>query len=204
MPGTEAIIFDIGGVLIDWNPRYLYRKVFATEEEVSWFLENICTPDWNDRQDAGRPFHEATEELVARHPEWEHAIRAWYGRWQETIGGPVQGTVQILESLKDKNHHRLYALTNWSAETFPWARENFNFLQWFEGIVVSGEEKTRKPFPEIYERLFHRYKVDPERTLFIDDSLRNIEGAKAVGLRTLQFESPLQLRGGLKDLGLLS
>jgi 2-haloacid dehalogenase len=203
MAHIESVIFDIGGVLIDWNPRYLYRKIFAREEEVTWFLENICTPDWNDRQDAGRPFEEATEELVTKHPEWEYAIRAWYGRWKETIGGPVEGTVQVLEALKQQNHHRLFALTNWSAETFPWAREHFHFLHWFEGIVVSGEEKTRKPFPEIYNRLFQRYKVEPERTLFIDDSPRNIEGAKALGLKTLRFESPEQVRRGLTDLGLL-
>ncbi len=203
MSAIESVIFDIGSVLIDWNPRYLYRKVFSTEAEVTWFLENICTPDWNDRQDAGRPFHEATEELVAKHPEWEYAIRAWYGRWKETIGGPVQGTVEILQSLKDKNQHRLFALTNWSAETFPWALDNFHFLHWFEGIVVSGIEKTRKPFPDIYKRLLERYRVNPEMTLFIDDSPRNIEGAKSVRLRTLQFHSPEQLRLELGKLRLI-
>lgn len=203
MSVVESVIFDIGGVLIDWNPRYLYRKILHTEDEISWFLENICTPDWNDQQDAGRPFHIATEELVAKHPEWEHAIRAWFGRWKETIGGPVHGTVEILESLKDKNNHRLFALTNWSAETFPWALENFRFLHWFEGIVVSGAERTRKPFPDIYKRLLERYRVNPKTTLFIDDSPRNLEGAEAVGLRTMQFHSPEQLRRELSKLELI-
>src|SRR5687768_2952174 len=115
----NTIIFDLGGVLIDWNPRYLYRKIFKTEEEVTWFLENICTAEWNDEQDAGRSFEEATSQLIRRHPEHEEAIAAWYGRWQETIGGPINGTVEILSILKASKKYRLYALTNWSAETFP-------------------------------------------------------------------------------------
>ena len=144
----DTIIFDLGAVLIDWNPRYLYRKIFKTEEEISWFLENICTSEWNDEQDAGRSFKEATEVLIAKHPEWEIPIRAWHERWQETIPGPIQGTVDILKTIKESKKYRLYALTNWSAETFPWALDNFDFLHWFEGIVVSGIEKKRKPHPE--------------------------------------------------------
>jgi 2-haloacid dehalogenase len=116
---VDTIIFDLGGVLIDWNPRYLYRKILKSEEEVSWFLTNICTSEWNDMQDAGRTFEEATNELVRKHPEWEVPIRAWYDRWQETITGPIQDTVEILRELKEAKSHRLLALTNWSAETFP-------------------------------------------------------------------------------------
>src|SRR5688572_28241098 len=111
----ETIIFDLGGVLIDWNPRYLYRKILKDEDQVSWFLENICTSEWNDQQDAGRSFHEATQELIAKHPEWEEAITAWYGRWQETISGPIVKTVDVLRQIKDSQRFRLYALTNWSA-----------------------------------------------------------------------------------------
>src|SRR5687767_5947430 len=157
----DTIIFDLGAVLIDWNPRYLYRKIFKTEEEIDWFLTNVCTSEWNEEQDAGRSFEEATEILVKQHPNYEQAIRAWYGRWKETIQGPIPMTVDILREIKNKNGHRLYALTNWSEETFPWALESFDFLQWFEGIVVSGVEKTRKPFPEFYQILFDRYKVNP-------------------------------------------
>lgn len=198
----DTIIFDLGGVLIDWNPRYLYRKIFRTEEEVSWFLENICTSEWNDHQDAGRTFQEATDELIAKHPDHAVPIRAWYERWQETIPGPVHETVDILRHFKDNPTHRLYALTNWSAETFPWALNTFDFLHWFEGIVVSGVEKTRKPFPEFYRILFERYNIEPSRSLFIDDNIKNIEGGKAVGLNTIHFQSPGQLRNELQQAGL--
>ena len=198
----DSIIFDLGGVLIDWNPRYLYRKIFKSEAEVSWFLENICTSEWNDEQDAGRSFEEATQELIARHPDFTEAITAWYSRWQETISGSIPGTVDILREIKDSGQFRLYALTNWSAETFPWALDNFPFLHWFEGIVVSGIEKCRKPLPEFFHILFQRYNVQPERSLFIDDNLANIKGAKALGLNSIAFESPEQLRRELKAWGL--
>ncbi|MEP6735504.1 MAG: HAD family phosphatase [Chryseolinea sp.] len=204
MKDIDTIIFDLGGVLIDWNPRYLYRKIFKTEEEISWFLANIATAEWNDKQDAGRSFEDATEELVAQHPAHEQAIRAWYGRWQETISGPVHDTVDILRHFKEKKSHRLYALTNWSEQTFPWALDTFDFLNWFEGIVVSGVEKTRKPFPEFYQIMFDRYKIDPKRALFIDDNYNNIKGAIAVGLNTIHFESPAQLREDLVRLKLIS
>lgn len=199
----DTIIFDLGGVLIDWNPRYLYRKIFQTEEEVTWFLDNICTSEWNDQQDAGRTFQEATDELVAKFPDHEVAIRAWYDRWQETIPGPVHETVEILKHFRDNPTHRLFALTNWSAETFPWALNTFDFLHWFEGIVVSGVEKTRKPFPEFYKILFDRYYIDPKKALFIDDNIKNIEGGKALGLTTIHFQSPAQLRTELQQAGLI-
>ena len=193
----NTIIFDLGGVLIDWNPSYLYRKIFKTEEEVTWFLENICTSEWNDQQDGGRSFEEATKELIQKHPEWEEPITAWYGRWHETIAGPIEGTVQILKEIKESKKYALYALTNWSAETFPWALDNFDFLHWFEGIVVSGVEKSRKPLPDFFQILFDRYAIKPSEALFIDDNLHNIEGAKALGMNTLTFKSSEQL---LKDL----
>ncbi|MBT1701211.1 HAD family phosphatase [Fulvivirgaceae bacterium PWU4] len=200
----ETVIFDLGGVLIDWNPRYLYRKILKDEEQVNWFLQNICTSEWNDEQDAGRSFEEATRELIRKHPGWEEAITAWYGRWQETISGPIQETVEILEAIKKSNGYRLYALTNWSAETFPWALDNFKFLHWFEGIVVSGVEKTRKPFPEFYQILFDRYKIDPSKAIFIDDNIKNIEGARKIGLPAIQFQNPQQLRAHLTQIGLLN
>ncbi|MFM8739084.1 MAG: HAD family hydrolase [Cytophagales bacterium] len=200
---VDTIIFDLGGVLIDCNPRYLYRRIFNTEEEITWFLENICTPEWNDQQDAGRSFEEATEELVQQFPEHEVAIRAWYGRWHETILGPVDGTVEILKQLKESKKYRLYSLTNWSAQTFPWALDNFEFLHWFDGIVVSGVEKTRKPFPEFYQILFDRYQINPAKAIFIDDNHKNVMGAYAVGLPTIHFQSPKELRIELINLALL-
>jgi 2-haloacid dehalogenase len=197
----ETIIFDLGGVLIDWNPRYLYRKILKDEDQVSWFLENICTGEWNDQQDAGRSFEEATKILIAKHPEWEEAITAWYGRWQETISGPIQETVEILQRIKESNGYKLYALTNWSAETFPWALENFKFLHLFEGIVVSGVEKTRKPFPEFYQILFDRYKIEPSTSIFIDDNIKNIEGARQVKLNAIHFKTAKELNAELTQLG---
>jgi 2-haloacid dehalogenase len=194
LSSINTVIFDLGGVLIDWNPRYLYRKIFKTEEEINWFLENVCTPEWNDQQDAGRSFEEATEELVTKFPEHELAIRAWYGRWNETINGRIHETVALLKEIKESKKYKLYALTNWSAETFPWALDNFEFLHWFEGIVVSGVEKSRKPFPEFYKILFDRYQINPAQAIFIDDNIKNVEGALKVGLPTIHFQSAEQTK----------
>ena len=194
-----TIIFDLGGVLIDWNPRYVYRQIFDTEEKIDWFFENICTNEWNENQDAGRSLKEATEELVAIHPEHENEIRAYYDRWEEMLGGPIHETVEILRSLKETKKYKMYALTNWSAETFPVALQRYDFLQWFDGIVMSGEEKTRKPFPEIYQLLLNRFNINPQEVIFIDDSLRNIKGAEAVGIDGIHFQSPQQLSEELKQ-----
>lgn len=199
----ETVVFDLGGVLIDWNPRHLYRKIFKTEEEIEWFLQNVCTHDWNEKQDAGRSFEEATQELLEKFPEHKEPIRAWYGRWEETISGSIPDTVKILQEIRDSKKYRLYALTNWSAQTFPWALSNFEFLHWFEGIVVSGHENTRKPFPEFYQILLERYSIDPAKAIFIDDVPRNLRGGEALGIRGIHFQTPDQLRADLKTLGLL-
>lgn len=197
----ETIIFDLGNVLIDWNPRHLYRKILKDEQQITWFLANICTSEWNDQQDAGRTFEEGIKELVGKHPEWEEAITAWGTRWQETISGPIHETVDILRQIRDSKKYRLYALTNWSAETFPWALDNFDFLHWFEGIVVSGYEKTRKPHPEFFNILFNRHQIEPSKAVFIDDNIKNVAGAKAIGLPTIHFQSPRQLKDELARLG---
>jgi len=197
----DTIIFDLGGVLIDWNPRYVYRTIFKTEKEVEWFLENVTTQEWNERQDEGYPLHKATEELIARHPDWEPEIKAYYGRWLEMLGEDIHETVAILEQLKRSNKYRLYALTNWSAETFPHALDRFEFLKLFHGIVVSGQEKMRKPSAEFYQVLIDRYHIDPVATIFIDDSLRNVKGAEVVGITGIQFHNPSQLRDELQRLG---
>jgi 2-haloacid dehalogenase len=198
----DTIIFDLGGVLIDWNPRYVYRKIFKTEQEIEWFLENVTTPDWNENQDAGYPLHKATEELVGKHPEWEPEIKAYYGRWLEMLGGQIHETVEILQQLKHTGKYRLYALTNWSAETFPHALERFEFFKLFEGVVVSGEEKMRKPSAEFYKIILDRYRLDPSTTVFIDDSLRNVKGAEAVGITGIHFHNPSQLKDELRRLGI--
>src|SRR4029078_686451 len=199
----SAIIFDLGGVLIDWNPNYVFDKMFDSEEKKKHFFENICTPDWNEKQDAGRSIKEATEELLVKHPDWKEYIEAYYGRWREMLGGPIHDTVEIFKQLKQTGRYKIYALTNWSAETFPIALELYEFLHWFDGRLVSGEEKMRKPFPEFYQLMLDRFELTPEETLFIDDSLRNEQAARAIGLKTLHFKSPAQLKEDLMELGLL-
>ena len=204
MQQYNSIIFDLGAVLIDWNPRYLYNKIFTTPEETNHFLENICTSEWNEEQDAGRPLTVATEILVEQHPAFEEHIRAYYGRWPEMLGGAIEGTLEILKQLKDSGRYKLYALTNWSAETFPLALRLFPFLEWFDGILVSGQEKIRKPFPEFYQLLLNRYNIDPSKALFIDDNLRNIHGAEACGIESIHFTSPEQLKQVLREKTILS
>ena len=199
----DTIIFDLGGVLIDWNPRYVYRKIFKTEEEVEWFLENVTTSEWNENQDAGYPLHKATEELVAKHPEWEPEIKAYYGRWLEMLGDQIHDTVEILQQLRQTGKYKLYALTNWSAETFPHALERFEFFKLFEGVVVSGEEKMRKPSAEFYKIIIDRYHLDPSTTIFIDDSMKNVKAAEAVGIKGLLFQSPRQLKMDLKAFNIM-
>lgn len=198
-----AIIWDLGNVLVDWNPSYVFDKMFDNEEDKKHFFENICTFDWNEQQDAGRPLKEATEELVAKHPEWKEYIEAYYGRWEEMLGGPVEETVKILKHLKDEGKYKMYALTNWSAELFPIALEKYEFLRWFDGKVVSGEEKMRKPTKKFYHILLDRYHLKPSETLFIDDNLRNIKAAEEIGLNTLLFKDPQQLKIDLSGLKIL-
>ena len=202
MQSIRAIIFDLGGVLIDWNPRYVYRAIFKSEEEVEWFLQNVTTPEWNDQQDAGHPLHKATIELIAKHPEWENEIKAYYGRWLEMLGDAIHETVEIFRQLKKTGKYKLYALTNWSAELFPHARERFEFLKWFDGIVVSGEEKMKKPSTEFYKLLLSRYHLDPANTIFIDDNLSNVMAAEKLGIKTIHFINSKQLDSELKKMGL--
>jgi len=199
----KNIIFDLGNVLIKWDPKRVYRTIFDNEEEVNIFLDNICTYDWNVLQDAGRTLSAATKILVKKHPEWKEEIEAYYGRWEEMLGGPIEGSVKILEEVLASKKYGVYALTNWSAETFPIAQEQYDFLGWFQGIVVSGEEKCKKPEAKIYKVLFDRYKLKPEECLFIDDSLANVEGSIKEGMPAVHFKSAKQLRSELKKRNLL-
>ncbi|GGB10424.1 HAD family hydrolase [Puia dinghuensis] len=200
----DTLVFDLGGVLIDWNPQYLYNKIIPDEQERRWFLSTICTPDWNEEQDAGRSLQEATELLVAKYPDHEAAIRAYYGRWKEMLGGPIHETVEIFRELKNQGQIKLYALTNWSAETFPVALELYDFLHWFDGRLVSGEEKVRKPFPEIYKLLIERFDIDPHHAIYVDDNIRNVLPARELGFIGIHFRTPALFREELKKLGVLS
>jgi 2-haloacid dehalogenase len=198
-----TIIFDLGNVLIDWNPKYVFDKMFDDGERKKFFFENICTMEWNEMQDAGRPIKEATEELVAKYPEWKEYIEAYYGQWRDMLGGPIHDTVEIFKELKQSEKYRLYALTNWSAELFPYALATYDFLHWFDGRVVSGEEKMRKPEPDFYHILLDRFHVTPEHALFIDDNFRNVKAAQEIGINTIHFTSPQQLKDELIKLNLL-
>lgn len=199
MKTIKTIIFDLGGVLIDWNPEYVYLDVFKGDrEKMQWFFDNICTHDWNENQDAGYPLQKATEERVKLFPEYEDLIRIFYGRWEDMLGNAIDGTVTILKKLIDDPNYKVVALTNWSHETFPIALQRFDFLHWFEGIIVSGEEKTRKPFPEIYQLTLNRFNIIAEESLFIDDNLRNIKAAENMGINGIHFKSPEQLIQQLK------
>ena len=199
MSEIKNIIFDLGGVLIDWNPEYVYLEVFdGDRKKMEWFFEEICTMDWNENQDAGYPIEQATEERVKMFPQYEEWIKMYYGRWEEMLGEPIAGTVEILNHLLKNGDYRVVALSNWSAETFPIALERFEFLHRFEGIVVSGNEKTRKPFHEIYQLTLDRFGFKAKETLFIDDNLRNIEGAAEMDIQTIHFRSIEDLKSNLK------
>lgn len=200
MSKFNTIVFDLGGVLIDWNPDYVYKTIFEKDEEMKWFYENICTPDWNENQDAGRSLLEATEELVTKFPEHEQNIRAYYDRWEEMLRGPIPETVEILKYLRYNTNYRLYALTNWSHETFPIALKRYDFLHWFDGRIVSGEEKTRKPFKEIYQFLIERFQVNPRTAIYTDDNVRNLVPAAELGFHTVHFQSPQQFKEELQQL----
>jgi 2-haloacid dehalogenase len=196
----NTVIFDLGGVLIDWNPDYVFKTIFEKEEEKKWFFDNICTSDWNEEQDAGRSLKEATEELITKFPDHEPNIRAFYDRWEEMLGGPIEGTVEVLKDLRSREELKLYALTNWSAETFPVALERYDFLHWFDGRLVSGEEKTRKPFRDIYEKLISRFNINPTEAVYIDDNMRNLHPARELGMHIIHFKSPEQLKEELDEI----
>ena len=203
MNQIKNIIFDLGGVLIDWNPHYMYKKIIPNDQERNWFIDNICTLDWNEKQDGGRTIKEAVEELVSLHPSYQDHILAYYSRWEEMLNGPITATVDIFKKIKDKNQFKIYALTNWSAETFPRALELFDFLHWFDGRVVSGEEKTRKPYKEIYNIILTRFDLIPKETIFIDDNIRNIKAAEEFGITSIHFTSPESLHRELINLNIL-
>ena len=205
MNQINTIIFDLGGVLIDWNPLYVFTDLIPDEERRKYFFENVCTMHWNEQQDGGVLLETATNERIALFPEWENEIRAYYGRWVEMLGDANHGTVEILKKLIDSPDYRVYALTNWSAETFPIAKsmERFQFLHWFEGTLVSGEEMMIKPQPEIFELILSRYDIDRTKAIFIDDNLRNVIASKNVGLDAIHFQSSEQLAEELKQLSII-
>jgi 2-haloacid dehalogenase len=200
---TKAVVFDLGGVLIDWDPRYLYRKLLADKAAVEEFLATVCTPEWNAELDRGRPFAEGVAELVERHPEHAAAIAAYHERWPEMLAGDLPDTVEVLAELRAAGVP-LYALTNWSAETFAITRGRFEWLDWFDGLLVSGEERMTKPDPAFFRLLLDRFGLDPGATVFVDDSEANVAAARELGIDAVRFTGPDRLRRELSARRILA
>lgn len=202
-PPVDTVVFDIGGVLVDWDPRHLYRGLFAGDDSaMEAFLGQVCTPAWNHEMDAGRPRAEAVAELVDRYPHLAAPIRAWTERWLEMISGEIAGTVDVLDRLAGRGV-RLLGLTNWSAETFPVARQRFPSLRRFEAVVVSGEHGVAKPDPALFRVLLDVHAVDPARAVYVDDRAENVATARELGLHGLLFSDPATLHRDLVRFGLL-
>jgi 2-haloacid dehalogenase len=197
-----TVVFDLGGVLIEWDPRRMYRTLFDDDAEMEHFLAEVCTPAWNTEQDRGRPLAEATSLLIAEYPDRRELIEAFYRRWEEMLGDPIWGTVGIVDELRAAGI-RLVALTNWSHETFPAARPRMTFLDHFDGVLVSGEVKLIKPDPAIFELLMARHDVNPASAVYVDDAVANVATAADLGFDAIHFVSSDQLRAELTARGLL-
>ena len=201
--GRDIVVFDLGGVLIDWDPRHLYRKLFACDEAgMEHFLATVCTHEWHRHHDAGRSFAEGARLLKAEHPDKAELIDAFGARQDEMIAGPIEGAVEILRDLHGFGVP-LYALSNWPAEGFSSALQRFDFLAWFRGVLISGECGVIKPDPRIYTLLIERFGLDPSRIVYIDDVEANITAARPFGIHAIHFTSPAALRDELVALGLL-
>ena len=197
----STVVFDLGGVLVDWDPRYLFRKLLPDDDAVEAFLAEVTTPEWNREQDAGRSWDEAVAVLTEQFPQHAELIAAYHHRWPETIGGQIDGTVATLHTLHEAGVP-LYALTNWSAEKFPYAQDTFTWMSLFRGVVVSGAEGIAKPDPKIYHTLLDRYGVQASSAVYIDDSLPNVEAARDLGFTAIHFIGPDQLVADLAGAGL--
>ena len=202
MQRPRVVVYDVGGVLLDWDPRHLYSKIFDDPARMEWFLAEVCSPAWNIAQDGGRPWADAEAEAIARHPGCAAEIRAFRSRWHEMVRGPIPGAVALLEELYAASVP-LYAITNFAADTFRETTERFEFFDRFAGIVVSGDEHMLKPDPRIFQLLEQRYQLDLADCVFIDDVAKNCDGARACGMHAIQFVSPAETRAALVELGIL-
>jgi len=202
MSHKPAFIFDFGGVLLEWNPRHLYRKLFNGDDAaMEQFLSEVDFSNWNNEQDRGRSFEQAVGELSARFPHYASMIKAYDERWEESISGPIQPVVDILQALKEKGY-ALYGLTNWSQEKFELVQHKYPFFGLFETILVSGAVQMIKPDPRIFGLLLEKMERDPEECIFIDDSLKNIATAKTLGFIPIHYQSPQQLTAELERNGI--
>lgn len=200
--GPSAVVFDVGGVLCDWSPRYLYAKLIEDPQELDWFLANVVTLDWHFQHDEGRSVQETVPELAARFPRYAELIALYDPRWMETIAGPIEGTCALAEELAARNVP-LYAITNFSAEFFPRFRKAYPVMRHFRDIVVSGEERLIKPDPRIFQLSMQRFGLKPGEGLFIDDRLDNVEAAAEAGFVPHHFRDPETLKAELLAAGLL-
>ena len=196
-----TVVFDVGNVLLRWDPRFLYRRIFDEEERMEWFLANVCTSAWNVEQDRGRDWDEAVAFLVERHPDHEIPIRAFHERWHETVSGVIEENVALLQRLREAGVPT-YCITNFSGAKFREAQTRYPFLASFDGAIVSGDERLLKPDPAIYRLLLTRYGLVAEDCVFIDDSLANVEGARAVGMEAIDYREPMNLGSELARLGI--
>ncbi len=201
MSNIDTIIFDFGGVLIDWNPRYMYRDEFEESSEMEHFLNEVCTDDWNLQQDKGRSLAEGTRILQDKFPEHIVKIQLYYDKWEKMIKRDLPQNVSVVRKLKQK--YRLYGLTNWSAETFPIVFKRYSFFKLFDGIVISGEEKLIKPDKKIFQLMLERYHLEAKNALFIDDNLKNIQAAKEMGFETIHVLEETDLNSELHALDLI-
>ena len=197
----KTLIFDYGGVLVDWNPHYMLDKYFGSVEKAEWFIQNICTSEWNNETDAGKPYDQAVAELSARYPEWKEAIEAYRDHWIDMMNGEVPGMYDLLKELKD-NGYRILGLTNFSSETFSQIRYTYRIFSLIDGMVVSAEEFLIKPDPELYRVLIRRFGLDVRECIFIDDKLPNVLAAEALGIKGIQFKGPEALRKSLNAEGI--
>lgn len=196
---AQAVVFDFGGVLIEWDPRRLYRKIFRNEADMEYFLKNVCTPEWNLSLDRGKPFKQAVAERIALFPEYADEIRAFDDRWEEMRGNAIAENVALLRRLAKR--YPVYGLTNWSEEKFALTKPKFDFFDVFDGIVVSGVEKEVKPEPRIFQILLERYGLKADECVFVDDSQPNIDTAKKLGFAAFRFTTPEKLIADLKTAG---
>lgn len=195
----KNIVFDFGGVLVDWNPHYLYDGYFGSREKADWFLANICTMDWNVQMDGGKPFAQGIAELSAVHPQWSREIQMYFDRWMDMMGEEIPHMRELIQDLKRRGY-RVFGLTNWSAETFCQVRHRYGIFDLLEGMTVSGEEHVTKPDQAIYRRLLDRFSLTPGECLFIDDNAANVAGAIQAGMAAVRFTDPATLKEYLDTL----
>jgi 2-haloacid dehalogenase len=198
-----TVVFDVGNVLLRWDPRNLYRRIFDDEMQIEWFLSTICTTEWNVEQDRGRDWDEAVALLVGQYPDHETSIRAFHDRWHETVSGVIEDNVALLQRLRQAGVPT-YCITNFSGPKFVEAQKRFPFLASFDGVVVSGDERVLKPDPAIYELLLSRYGLVAGDCIFIDDSAANVEGARKIGMHAVHYREPLDLGAELRRYGIPS